>query len=295
MTILKEYFRTLHQKKLFRVLTTAGVFIGMPFIGIYSYFWGVKRVQLDHVPIKLLDPKSRLKGLKIAQISDLHYGPSNKDENYFTLAINIIHSQKPDLIVLTGDYYQWDPNFIDGLPQILSQLQAPLGVYGIFGNHDYGACYPGKLRCDPFDHNELREKFGRNGIPILCNESLQMTYKGAPFNLVGLHDLWSGMFDPAEAFHGVDEKLPTVVLSHNPDTIELVDKDFDLMLSGHVHGGQVSFPLIGPLAVPIKYRHRRRGLHKISERKSLYVNRGLGYNFRLRINSPPEVTLIEFV
>lgn len=278
-----------------RGVAAASVMITMPVVGFYSYFWGVKKAQLDHIPLPLANKNSNLRGLKIAQISDLHYGPSNADEKYFDLAINMIHSQKPDLIVLTGDYYQWDPDYIDGLPRILSQLSAPLGTYGIFGNHDYGACYPGKTKCDPFDHNVLRESFARHGIPLLGNEVRSLNFRGEKFNLVGLHDLWSGMFDPTEAFREVDKSLPTFVLSHNPDTIDLVEHEFDLMLSGHVHGGQVSFPIIGPLAVPVKDRRRRRGLHHITDRKKLYVNRGLGFNFRLRINSPPEVTLIEIV
>jgi predicted MPP superfamily phosphohydrolase len=293
-TALKEYFRNLHQKKVVRAITTAGIMISMPVVGLYSYF-AVKNITLDYVPVPLSNAKSNLKGMKICQISDLHYGPSNADPDFFRRTVDLINAQKPDMIVMTGDYFQWDPQYMDELPRILGKLYAPLGVYGIFGNHDYGSCYPGILHCDPFDHKVLKNKFAHNHILILENEAVKLERNGETFNLLGLHDLWSGHFNPAEAFREVDTELPTIVLSHNPDTVKMVPHEFDLMLSGHVHGGQVSWPIFGPIAVPVKNRHLRRGLHQITDRKKLYVNRGLGYTFRMRLNSPPEVSLIEFV
>jgi predicted MPP superfamily phosphohydrolase len=292
---LKEYFRNLHQKKAIRAITTVGIVMSLPLVGLYAYLWAVKNVKLDYVPIKLHHPTADLRGLKICQISDLHYGPSNCDPRFFSNIVNVINAQKPDLIVLTGDYYQWDSDYLEGLPQILGRLHAPLGVFGIFGNHDYGSCYPGVLHCDPFDHKMVKNAFARNDILLLENEALTLAYKDQDFNLIGLHDLWSGHFNPAQGFANTNADLPTILLSHNPDTVTMVEQDFDLMLSGHVHGGQVSWPWIGPLAVPVKNRRYRRGLHTIDERKRLYVNRGLGYTFRMRLNSPPEVSLIEIV
>lgn len=292
---IKEYVRQLHHKKAVRAAAAALVMTGLPFVGLYSYLIAVKKIVVDRVLFPFSHKHPGLKGLKIAQISDLHYGPSNANKGFFEKAVTMIQAQKPDLIFLTGDYYQWDPEYLEELPKILSRLDAPLGVYGVFGNHDYGACYPGTLYCDPFDHNVLKSHFGENGITMLANEALTLDYNGTRFNLVGLHDLWSGFFDPDTAYRHVDTKMPTLVLSHNPDTSALVKHDYDLMFSGHVHGGQVSFPWIGPIGAPVKNKHLRRGLHQVGDRKHIYVNRGLGYTFRMRLNSAPEVTLMEMV
>lgn len=291
-SVFKEYLRQLHHKKTIRALATATIVMGLPFIGAYSCLLATKRIKLERLKIKLKNKRSDLRGLRIVQMSDLHYGPTNKKNSYFNRAIDIINSLTPDLIVLTGDYYQWDPEYLYQLPQMLSRMRAPLGIYGCFGNHDYGSCYPGELQNDPFDYGIVKAAFERNNIRILTNEKQQLEFNNQKFNLIGLHDLWSGMFDPDEAFDRVDEKYPTFVLSHNPDTATLINNDFDLMLSGHSHGGQISWPLVGSVTMPMNKKQYRRGLHQLSKRKQLYVNRGLGYTFKMRLNSPPEVSLI---
>lgn len=292
---VKEFFRNLHQRKVVRAITTATILIGLPFVGAYSYFWEVHDLKLDKIKLKLSHRFPHLKGLKAVQLSDLHYGPSNSNTDFFNRAVDMINAQNPDIVLLTGDYYQWDPQYLEVLPKILSRIRSKQGIFGVFGNHDYGSCYPGVLHCDPFEHTTIKKTFAENDIVLLGNESTTLNYKGQDFNLVGLHDLWSGFFNPDEAFAHVDKDLPTLLLSHNPDTVHMVEHDFDLMMAGHVHGGQVSWPLIGPLAVPVKNRNLRRGLHKISERKHIYVNRGLGFTFRMRLNSRPEVTVLEIV
>lgn len=295
MSALKEYFRQLHHKRSIRVLTTIAVMVGLPFIGPYGYFFGVRNLKKDCIRFPLSHKFPKLKGLKIAQLSDLHFGPTNQSVDFLNRAIDMVLHENPDIIFLTGDYYQWDPDYQELLPRILSRLRAPLGVYGVFGNHDYGACYPGTPYCDPFDHNTMKSKFGDEHLLMLTNDAFTLEYNHQEFNLVGLHDLWSGYFDPTEAFQHVNQELPTLLLSHNPDTALLVKQDYDLMFSGHVHGGQVSLPFIGPVAVPVKNRHLRRGLHQITSRKHVYVNRGLGYTFRMRLNSRPEITIVEII
>lgn len=291
----KEYFRTLHHRKAIRAITTTSILFGLPILGAYSYFLAVKRIKLDRFRLPLENEHSQLRGLKIAQISDLHFGPTNNKPSHFHKAVDLINEQHPDLVVLTGDYYQWDPTFLHELPKILARIRSKMGVFGCLGNHDYGSCYPGVLKSDPFEFSIIKSAFENQGIHILANENLTLKYNSNKFNLVGLHDLWSGFFKPDETFQTIDNTLPTIVLSHNPDTSLLVKPEFDLMLSGHSHGGQVSWPVVGPLAVPMKNKHLHRGLYQMSTRKRLYVNRGLGHTFRMRLNSPPEVTLIEIV
>lgn len=292
---LKEKIRLLHHKKTIRAIAGAAVIMGMPVIGAYGYFIATKRIKVEKLFMPLSHKHPGLKGLKAAQISDIHFGPTNCDEKHFEKILQTIAGLNPDLLVMTGDYYQWDPNYQKRLPEILGQLKTPLGTFGSFGNHDYGSCYPGVLNCDPFDHKVLKNDFAKNNILMLANEHLVLEYNNTPFNLVGLHDLWSGLFDAEQAFANVDTHLSTIVLSHNPDTAPMVKPDFDLMLSGHSHGGPVKLPGLKPFGGNVKNKNTKRGFHKIDERKHLYVNRGLGHNFKLRFGSPPEITLIEVV
>lgn len=292
---LKEKIRLLHHKRTIRAIAGAAVVMGMPVVGAYSYFIAPKRVQVDTLKLPLAARYPELLGLKIAQISDIHYGPSNASEKHFSKILKMIASQKPDMLVMTGDYYQWDPSYQERLPQILGQIQTPLGTYGSFGNHDYGSCYPGTLDCDPFDHKVLKNEFAKNGIVMLAGEHVPIEHNNSTFNLVGLHDLWSGLFDPEASFKNVNTNLATIVLSHNPDTAKLVHPDFDLMLSGHSHGGPIKLPGLKPFGGCVQDQNLKRGFHQLSERKHLYVNRGLGHNFKIRFGSPPEITLIEVV
>lgn len=292
---LKEKIRQLHHKRTIRAIAGAAVVMGMPVVGAYSYFIAPKRVKVDKLNIALSQRYPALQGLKIAQISDIHYGPSNASEKHFKKILSMIANEKPDMLVMTGDYYQWDPSYQKRLPEILGEIKTPIGTFGSFGNHDYGSCYPGTLNSDPFDFQTIKHEFGKQGIVMLANEHAQIEYKDTTFNLVGLHDLWSGFFDPEKTFKSINTEQPTFVLSHNPDTAKMVYPEFDLMLCGHSHGGPIKLPGLKPFGGCIQDTHLKRGFHKLSDRKHLYVNRGLGHNFKMRLGSPPEITLIEVV
>jgi predicted MPP superfamily phosphohydrolase len=93
------------------------------------------------------------------------------------------------------------------------------------------------------------------------------------------------------AFAALPPSAPTVVLSHNPDSfVDLLDRPFDWMLSGHTHGGQVNIPLFGPPLLPVRHRQFAAGQFSLAG-KNLYVNRGLGWGLRIRFNARPEVTV----
>lgn len=289
---LTEHIRLLHQKKLIRSIAGAAVVMGLPVVGAYSYFIAPHKVRVDLLKLPLSKRYPDLKGLKIAQISDIHYGPTYCSEKHFEKICQLISDGNPDLLVMTGDYYQWDPSYLARLPEILGQIKTPLGTFGSFGNHDYGACYPGKRHSDPFEFRLLKKEFGKKDIVMLGNDHVPLEYKDTQFNLVGLHDLWSGLFNPTQAFEHVDQNQATIVLSHNPDTASLVDPEYDLMLSGHSHGG-TKLPGLKPFGGFTKSKDHKRGFHQLTNRKHLYVNRGLGHNFQMRVGSIPEITLIE--
>ncbi len=289
---LKESIRKSHQNKIVRGLIYLLLIFGFPLVGIYMFFIEPRLVQIEKIRIPIKKKLSR--PLKVVQISDIHFGPTNYAPAFIKSCVNRINKLDADMVVMTGDFMQWNSEFAVELAGLLSKITSRLGTFAVLGNHDYGVCHPNKPATDPVDHEEVIAAFTKEGIRILHNE--HVTWEEEGLALVGLGDYWTEHFKPHLAFtHTLTEEATVILLSHNPDTIHpLKDFDFDLMLSGHVHGGQVSWPFIGPLVVPVKERKFRRGLHWVNDRW-LYTNRGLGFIFRARLLSRPEISVLEIV
>ena len=118
---------------------------------------------------------------------------------------------------------------------------------------------------------------------------------GQRLYLTGVDDLWSRVCNLEQAFAGLEAAVPRVVLAHNPWTIEHVGRErCDLMLSGHTHGGQVKLPVVGRVALGPKGRRFASGLYRVRD-SWLYVNKGVGFGFRVRYGVRPEVTVLTLV
>ncbi len=180
----------------------------------------------------------------------------------------------------------------------LSQLQAPLGVYAVAGNHDAGhfVDMDGEWLDATDRTDELERYLNTLGIPMLRNRSVILEKNGARFALAGIDDLWGKSCDLDAALHDVPPELPLILLTHHPDTV--LDPRVlraNLIICGHTHGGQVCLPGGWPLGgIPsVTGRKYAQGLHAISERTSLFVTRGAGETLaRLRFCCPPEVVLL---
>lgn len=311
----QEYFRKQYQKKWVQRLMSTLMVVFLPFVGFYIHFIEPRLVKTSSlkIPIKKLPGSFNL--FRIVQMSDLHYGPTNNVPSFFKKCIQKVNELKPDLVALTGDYLQWDDSYLKGLANILAGLKAKSGIFAVLGNHDYGVCHKGHPPTDPIDHEDVIEAFEKRGINVLHNRRIPIRRGGETLEVVGVGDYWTSHFLPEKALRNRkpprdksprDKSLlrgkphpgihyPTILLCHNPDSIDhLKDFHFDLMLSGHVHGGQISLPFIGPLSVPVKNRHLRRGLHRIGP-KWLYTNRGLGFIFKARMLSRPEITCFDLI
>jgi len=263
-------------------------------------------LSTEKLTVRIADLPAGLQGKKLVQMSDFHYDGLRLSEEMLAAAIAVSNQAQPDLVLLTGDYVTTSPKPIHSLVLRLKHLQSRIGVYAILGNHDI-----------QYKHSkgEITDALNSIGVQVLWNE---IAYPlGREFPLVGLADQRSPEFNPAQVMNQLDPATPRIVLSHNPDTAEILRAwRVDLQLSGHTHGGQIVIPGMGPAAVyykkivriiPTKIRRRipflrrdysvmrhwewAQGLHLVGNNQ-LYVNRGLGTYKPGRLFCPPEVTII---
>jgi predicted MPP superfamily phosphohydrolase len=232
---------------------------------------------------------ARLEGFTIALLSDFHYDP------YFSIhpirsSISLVKDLDPDLIALTGDFVS-DPFSshkaksgwaAEPCAQLLRQMQAPYGLWAVLGNHD-AATDPDRVT------NSLRAQ----GIQVLLNQSVPIEGNGARFWLAGVDDVLEARADLDAALHHIPADEPVILLAHEPDYADHVAHySVDLQLSGHSHGGQVRAPFVGALYLPRLAKRYVWGLYKIGA-LTLYTNPGIGTaNIPVRLNCPPEVTLL---
>jgi predicted MPP superfamily phosphohydrolase len=245
--------------------------------GLFEASW----VKIDRQTLPLARLPKSFVGTRIAFLTDLHHGPFTPLD-YVSSVVRTTLSLCPDLILLGGDYSLKDAKYIRPCFEALAGLQAPMGVYGILGNHDYW-----------HGLTETTESMAAAKITELTNCGVWMRKGSERFRLAGVDDLWSGNINLKEALGDAKKEDACLLLSHNPDYCErLRDERVGLVLSGHTHGGQVVFPGGAPF-VPSHYGQKYlRGLVQAPE-TLVYVSRGLGTSgVPFRIGSRPEINLI---
>jgi predicted MPP superfamily phosphohydrolase len=233
-------------------------------------------------------------GLRIAVVSDLHVGPIVGDAFVRRIAERV-QSLQPDLIVLPGDFLSGEESDL-ALLDALRHLRSPLGVFAVNGNHDTGNYdfSPGHSRADRT--HELTTFLAERGIRMLHNEAVRMSFRGQAFTLAGIEEVWLERSDLAGTLRDIPAEEPLLLLSHQPDIIlDPASHRAQLIVSGHMHGGQIRLPFIGSL-VPLPSDLGRRfsqGIFRVTEDSTLLVSRGIGLAFPLRFLAWPEVVLIE--
>lgn len=235
--------------------------------------------RIVHVTVPIRDLPEDLRGFRIAQLSDLHVGPTIR-RRFVESVVRRTNGLAPDLVAVTGDV-------ADGLvPELrehvepLGLLRAPHGTFFVTGNHEYF-----------WDVRGWTSELARLGVHVLQNEHRLVVRGAGRLLLAGVTDL-SAESDPAGSLAGAPESDVRVLLAHQPKSAYAArDAGFDLQLSGHTHGGQYfPFNLLVRLFQPFV-----AGLHRL-ERMWLYVSRGTGYwGPPLRLLAPSEITLIELV
>jgi len=248
-----------------------------PFM-IERYIVHVNRYRL---PVKRL-PES-FEGFRIVHLTDLHYG-TLVPLWWLRRVLRLATKQKPDLIVLTGDYVR-ERDSREGLDTIwpeLMKLDAPSGVKMVLGNHDHWA-----------DHDHalgLLENSGRS----LKNQAEVLVRGKDELILAGVGDFLEDEVGIDTALEGLDAQTPRLVLAHNPDTADMdYSSRVDWFICGHTHGGQVDIPFVGTPVLPVRNKKYNYGV-KSNGRSKLFISKGIGWAvYPVRFNCAPEIAVLE--
>src|SRR5712671_7085556 len=222
----------------------------------YGYLYSRHELEVTRASVPVAGLPAALAGLRIGLLTDVHrsYWVSHDD---VTRAVNALMLERPDLIVLGGDYVTYgDREYVGPCADALAPLAAPQGVFAILGNHD--------------DDHDMPAALGRKGIQVLKDARTRLTIRREPLDLVGIRFWTKKQIDIAALTR--DAAPATILLSHDPRRLsEAAALDIPLVLAGHTHGGQVVLPLVGAVAArkfPIAEGLLRR------ERTTMFVSRG---------------------
>ena len=225
--------------------------------------------------------KNLKQNTRLVMISDVHLG-KNLHEKFLRGLVERINSLNPDIVVIVGDLIDTKPSEIHYI-HLLDEIQSKYGVFFALGNHEYYRGLDGVLGL-------LRQ----TKLQILINDSVNLGF----LNIAGLADLAGLRFDRLGAKPDInaakaklDKSVPSILLAHQPKSVSLYDtSDFDLVLSGHTHAGQV-FPFG---AIVLAQQGFLYGLYELESQNKLYVSSGAGFwGPAMRFLAPSEIALIE--
>lgn len=260
--------------------------------GVFCYY------QNNKIVITNIKLKQKINNkVRIAQISDLHSKEFGKNND---ILYKKIIEQKPDIIVATGDLIDSSMKKLDEIIEFCSSINKDIPMYYILGNNE--------MRCSRV--SEIVEKLKKNKICVLENEIESIEVKGNKINILGLAEK---RIDEGELFYSkVNSRYGTeniekifsrlerldgikIVLSHYPENFEYVEEgayskyNFDIMFSGHAHGGQFILPGIGGIFAPGQGLFPKYYKGVYGEKNKLIVSRGLGNSgFPLRLFNRPD-------
>ncbi len=274
-----------------RIIKYSIILLVILIIGLYLYFEN-NTLEISKYEVKSDKVTSDFVGFKIAQISDYHNTNSKKLKNSI---LESLKDEKPNIIVITGDLVDSYWTNIDISIEFISEIKDIAPIYYVPGNHEsrIGS-----------DYDLLKKKLIDNNVIILDDKIEQININESIINVAGINDPTlehKSYLEDDEIVTEVFQNLEfnsntfTILLSHRPELFELyANYKFDLVLSGHAHGGQIRIPFIGGLVAPNQWLLPKydSGLYEKDNTKMI-VSRGIGNSvLPFRINNNPELIYI---
>lgn len=283
-------------------LATGGFLFGSLIYGFrnkYNYKLRKVKLHFDNLP-------EGFKGMKIVQFSDVHSG-SFTNKKAVTRGVKMIMDEQADLIFFTGDLVNDIATEMESYMDVFGQVKAPLGVYSILGNHDYGDYiqWPVDGVSKAQNLKNLEQVHADLGWQLLRNQHVVVERNGSKMSIIGVEN-WSIIArfprygDLPKAYAGVEQFPFKILLSHDPSHWDAQVRpeypDIDLTVSGHTHGMQFGVELPGFRWSPVQYVYKEwSGLYEQGKQK-LYVNPGYGFiGYPGRVGILPEITVFELV
>ncbi len=263
-------------KKFLIMMVVVGILFGcyIRFIGILGIVVKEYAIHTDKLP-------SSFDGMKIVHFSDIHYG-TIVDSKKLEEMVKMINDLRPDIVVFTGDLYdesiELSDKYKEEIKDNLSKIEALLGKYAVSGNHDYSNEGYSKL---------IKE----SGFTYLDSESELLYYNGdTPIRIEGYPSYLKDKPD----YKSYEEDYYTISLIHEPDGIDKLKSNSDLVLAGHSHGGQVRLPFIGAIYTPVGSKKYYDEYYKVND-TDLYISYGIGTSLlKIRYFNHPSFNLYRF-
>ena len=268
---------------------------------VYGIVSGAHDYRVRNVTVKLKNLPKSFDGIRIGQISDIHSG-SFWNKTAVKGGVEMFLREKPDLIFFTGDLVNNETSEVKDYLPIFEKVKAPLGVFSVTGNHDYGDYKKWEsISAKEQNFKDLVKSHQSMGYDILMNEHRFITQGGDKIAIIG-NENWGVRFskhgDLDLAAKGTEDAAVKLLLSHDPThwdaQVRPNHPDIDMTFAGHTHGFQFGVEIAGIKWSPVKYVYKQwGGLYQEGE-QHLYVNRGFGYlGYPGRVGMPPELTIIE--
>ena len=267
-----------------KIIIVVIIFLVVASILLYSRFIGTSGIVVKEYKVVNQKIANNFHGLKVVHITDIHYGRIIDDSRLLSL-VDKINALKPDVVVLTGDLIDRHTILTSESQQALSdglaKIKVTMGKYAINGNHD--------VKFPEWDNIIQKGQF------INLNDNYELLYKenNNPLLIAGFSSNIESPLKAEVKMQKVTDFLKDketvkpkyrILLMHEPDFIDQIKKsDFDLVLAGHSHNGQVRLPIIGPLMLPPKAKLYYSPYYKL-DNTELFISSGVGtsvLNFRL--------------
>ena len=295
---IKEFLLRARRKILTISVFLFSVFL---FLSLWALWYEPSSLIVKNYDLKIADWNPAHDNLKIVAISDIHGGSNFIDEEKIKKVAALANEQNPDLIVLLGDFVSerfFKPRELkmpmSAIADSLAGLKAKHGVFAVIGNHDL-----------EYGDKTVKAEMERVGIRVLDAESVTLNINGENLTVVGLPEYLKYnnpqkySDDSHAALAGSDADANILGLVHNPDTINLVTKQYSispnlrLILAGHTHGGQVRLPVIGSIIVPSNYGQKYALGETVENGVALFVTTGVGTSiFPVRFRVLPEISVL---